>query len=123
MPALGLSLEINGANRACITSWSLVGAAHPLLSERGQCEHRGIPKEQGPKWRSGGHPDVLTEQDHDVLQCGTVLLRPLFSLSRRSTIFPWLPDVQVWLFWSNKGALGNQELSTLLGCCSVPALL
>lgn len=74
VPASGLSLEINGTNRACITSWSLAGAAHPLLSERGRCERRGIPKEQGQKRCSGGHPDVLTEQDQDVLQCGTVLL-------------------------------------------------
>lgn len=120
MPALGLSLGRNGTGRAFVTSQSLEGAAHPLLSG---CERRGIPEEQGPKRRGGGHPRVLVEQDPDVLQCGTVPLRPLLLLSRRSLMSPWLPDAQVCLVWSNKGALGSQELSTLLGCCSVPALL
>lgn len=84
---------------------------------------RALRDPQGRGTPSGGHPDVLAEQDPGVLQCGTVPLRPLLSSSRRCPIFPWLPDPQVWLVWANKGALGNQELSTPLGCRSLPALL
>lgn len=117
--------EAQGASFGAVPGdkWSQLSSHHLVTRKCRQCERRGIPKEQGPKRLGGGHPDVLAEQDSGVLQCGKVPLQPLLSSSQRSPVLPWLPDAHVWLVWPTKDALGNQELITLLGCYSMPALL
>lgn len=58
-----------------------------------------------------------------MIWCPAVWDCPTLASPLIKSIFRWLSGAQVWFVWSNKGALGQQELRTLLGCCSVPALL
>lgn len=74
-----------------------------------------IPKEEEPRVEV----ILMSWQSRTRVSCGVGLSHS----SRSSHQAEGAQYSQVWLVWANKGALGNQELSMLLGCSSLPALL